>query len=137
MRFFFAAIAVLSVSACASHAEGVDRADAEASCTPDLQGEIKLTSILKTHKLPHFTPAVLNIMVQDKVNVSVIMDVHILKDGAVGDVSVSQSTGYGDMDRLAVNQVKEYWRWEPPIDLRTCKTTDAHTDVTMRFYTKD
>jgi TonB family protein len=134
MRFGFCFPILMLIGTAMAHAQ-----DAK-PCTPDPQSEdkVRLTAVEGTHTLPHFTQNIWALMISKKnFDVTVMMDVHISRDGTADEVEVSQSSGYRNIDSLAVSQIKRFWRWEPPIDLTTCTVTDTHKSIPMRFWTKD
>jgi hypothetical protein len=61
------------------------------------------------------------------------LDIHVLQDGSIGEVTVIDSSGLWSLDQFFVEKIKETWRWEPPLSRETCLPIDTHSKFGFRY----
>jgi TonB family protein len=103
---------------------------AECVPNPDSKG-FTTNPITSTHTLVNGSNAMARAAGNDG---ATILDVHLLEDGTVADVAVTQSSGSTQFDEKAATQVKEQWKWAPTISARTCTPIEVHISVKMRIW---
>jgi hypothetical protein len=107
--------------------------EASAPCTPDPSAKNKV--IMKPLSTPVLYPPR---SVQQDVTAGagrkpLNLDIHVLQDGFIGEVTVIDSSGLWSLDQLFVEKIKETWRWEPPLSRETCLPIDTHSKFGFRY----
>jgi TonB family protein len=93
------------------------------------------SSILKPIMSTHTNPPYPDVSVMTNEEGRVLMEVLIGTDGVPISTSIVTSSGSLRLDQAAMDQVKNVWRWEPPI--LHCKPLQLRTRVSMLFSLKD
>jgi TonB family protein len=64
---------------------------------------------------------------------TVVLDVVLSRQGAITAVNILRSSGDSRLDDFTSQFIRRNWRWYPPIDPRTCGTTEAHVSIAIEF----
>ena len=94
---------------------------------------VRVTPIQETHDLPPYPADAAN----HGQHGNMVLKVDVAPDGSVADLSVVQTSGSLRLDTVAMNWIKDRWRWQPMPSCRRPASTAVGVSWTFRDTRRD